>query len=136
MAVSRDGKITFPHAVNASLELLEHMAANARRAWEKAPAHHKADRERVMQQARGRSSKGSGSTTKGVSHMPEYFDKAANTLTDAELTAAITDAANRGQNDQACALRREKLNRAYVVALNTRIKADQFLASTTTVSVT
>jgi hypothetical protein len=50
MAVSRDSKITFPHAVNASLELLERMAANARRSWEKAPAHHKADRERVMQQ--------------------------------------------------------------------------------------
>ena len=48
--MSRDGKITFPHAVTASLELLERMAANARRAWEKAQPHHKADRERVMQQ--------------------------------------------------------------------------------------
>ena len=48
--MSRDGKVTYPHAVNASLELLEHMAANARRAWEKAQPHQKADRERIMQQ--------------------------------------------------------------------------------------
>ena len=52
----------------------------------------------------------------------------------AELTSAITDAVARGQLEMARNLRREKLYRAFIVALNTRITTDQFLGSTTTVT--
>ncbi len=53
--------------------------------------------------------------------MPEYFDKTPKDLSDSELTSAITDAVARGQLEMARNLRREKLYRAFIVALNTRI---------------
>ena len=56
-------------------------------------------------------------------------------LTDRQLDDAITTLAARSR-PEVINYRKEKLHRAYFVALNNRINADPNLANTTTVSVT
>ena len=65
----------------------------------------------------------------------DFINQKPESLNDAQLDAAIAWLAERNRDSTAATFRREKLNRAYVVALNNRIAADPTLAITSTVTV-
>ena len=65
----------------------------------------------------------------------DFINQKPETLNDAQLDAAIAWLVARNRHADAATFRREKLNRAYVVALNNRIAADPTLANTSTVTV-
>lgn len=67
---------------------------------------------------------------------PDYTGIMPSALTAAQLDSAIADLAARVASFPMVQDNKTKLDRAYSVALNSRILADPLLASTTTVSVT
>jgi hypothetical protein len=65
----------------------------------------------------------------------DFIQQKPDTLTDAQLDSAIDWLAERGHALKAASFRREKLNRAYQVALTEAIVKDPHLVNTKTVVV-
>jgi hypothetical protein len=65
----------------------------------------------------------------------DFIQHQPHTLNASQLDDAIAWLVARNRHADAAPFRREKLNRAYVVALNNRIAADPTLANTTSVVV-